>query len=262
MTIEPQSRINFSVSSLIKKTALPNDAAGIFDKITADDGNVFYKFVNDTFPLPPPPPQKPIINGKLIHMPIPQNFLSEKGTPIHDLTTPLLFPLLIDLGSGPAAKGVYEHFCHDIGVSAEQGTACAQFLQVPSGIDDKKILSDNVGDNIVYFKTENTQLPKIKGNPLLNFMVQLHEGENLWYLPTITPNKTVIYVVFESEYAVKKYIRKNAVGEGYFLGLNGFIIYVDDWDCSIFFHDQVVDVKKIKADLTVTSSAKKKGKKA
>jgi hypothetical protein len=57
---------------------------------------------------------------------------------------------LLDLASEPTSKGVYEHFCHHIGVDFNAGTVCTQFLQVPSGTDNNKNLNGSVGNNIVY----------------------------------------------------------------------------------------------------------------
>jgi len=256
MSIEQPSRINFSFAPPTKlEGAKTSPSAGfqeVFEEISANHSNLYYKFTSDTLPGNPPsgnlPPPEEIYNGKLIHMPIPKPFLTPSGATINPYPdgTPLLFPLLIELVAG--SNQIMErdpHYCHETPFPDEKGTACSAFMQNPNPAGSGNDAPTKT--NLVFFKTQKTQFPKIRHNPLLNFMVEVHNGKDLFFLPTITPNKTVIYVVFEDEDSVHKYIAKYAdISTNYFLPLNGFIIYLDDWDCSVYFHHhQIFDMKKI-----------------
>ena len=67
--------------------------------------------------------------------------------------------------------------------------------------------------------------------------MEKYNGKTLYYVPTITPNQTIIYVVSEKESTIKKLIATYAKrqDDAYIIALNGWIIFIDDWDSFYYF---------------------------
>lgn len=236
------TNLNFQVLQPTAATEAEDGFNEVFIKLTADDQNIFYSFKEKLTIL------SGKFNAKLVDMPIPPGFKTLAGQSINSSEKPILMPFLVDINSGFLTGKEYEpHFCDEIHPLLA-GTACANPLQPAA--------------NSTYFKT-STPVPTIRGNELLNRYVQAYNACNkekeLFYLPTITPNKTIQYIVFNDQNRLKEVLKKAAEGEKqgkkYIIGLNGFIIYVDQWDCSIFFDHFIFDKIEVGNDnLSISST--------
>ena len=70
----------------------------------------------------------------------------------------------------------------------------------------------------------------------------------------ITPNKTIIYVIFDKKKDLTDFLDKYDPNPNIEFGiaLNGWIIYIDKWDCSIFFHNNKMIIGEIKINSKAT----------
>ncbi len=229
-------RINFRIAKMGAKAAKkPSNTSGfydVFEPFMTDDGSLLYLIKSVMLPLPSP---DLVRNGKLIAMPIPPGFQTAAGVPItipSEVKNTKLFPLIVSLEDKPASGDSEEHFCDASPTpSLDEGTSCAETMT-----------------SLTYFKT-TTPVPPIKGNDFLKAYVEEYnkrnKGKTLYYLMTLSPNNTVQYVVFNDEKDLDKLLvqcRKSIEeNKRYYLGLNGFLIYVDQWDCTVFLANYASD---------------------
>jgi hypothetical protein len=232
------SRINIKIKNVEVKTSIKSGFEDVFQIITTDR-NVFYKFLTDSLPIKP---SSSIYNGKLIDMPIPDGLTTLSGDKIKSPDGSNTIPLLISIEPNKATSKVEKHFCEDIQPD-RRGTACAGLLQQPI---EESLIGDSNSNFITYFKS-NKKIPDINGNFFLNAYVQLFNltyiGGYIYLLPTIAPNNSVIYIVSSFEKPIQDLIKDCPTGksEDYFIGLNGFLVYIDEWDCTVFFNDFIFD---------------------
>lgn len=229
-------RINFEIANISNKMSAEAETGfnEVFEEIEANEGNQFFIIRGS---LKTPPSTKSIYNGKFVTMPIPPGALTHDGHIINGSTEkPMLIPLLTSIETHAASRVEEAHFCDAFPIEPDvTGTSCIQ-----------------PDDTLTYFRSEEP-LPEIKGNEFLKLYVDGYklenEGKELYYLVAFTPNNTVQYVVFNDkkdlEDIMEKCRKSIKKGEKYFIGLNGFIIYVDQWDCSIFLANYSLDKVKI-----------------
>ena len=239
VSIKERTKLNFKVRNANKSSSGQAGFDAVFELLTADDTNAFYKFSENSQVL------LTEFNAKLVDMPIPPG-LNTKGNPplpINPNPNAILIPLMIALKQGVASNQIEKHFCDDFPDQA--GTVCAELMQrVPK-------------ENIEYFTATDIDFPEIKGNPILNKIVKEYEEANkkkeLFFLPTVTPNKTVIYMIFDKKKALTDFLDTYDPNPNFEFGiaLNGWIIYVDKWDCSVFFYDNKAKI----GDSTIHSKA-------
>lgn len=216
-----------------KKVTDPKGGSGIghaFSVITANDGNIFHKFNSDVLPE-----IDKIMHGRVVNLSIPPGFSTPNGKIINDSPMRVILQVAIDLKPGECNPSkAFDHFCEAFPLN--KGTACAEFLQKPIK-DAAKSTDGSSFLGIAYFKTENTNFPSIIGNKFLNKKVQKYNGKTIYYVPTITPNQTIIYVATTNENTIKKlisaYASKNQ--HDYNIALNGWIIFIDHWDSFFYF---------------------------
>lgn len=239
VNIKERTKLNFKVRNANKSSSGQKGFDAVFELLDANDTNAFYKFSENSQVL------LTEFNAKLIDMPIPPglNTKGETPLPINPNSNALLIPLMIALKQGIASTQLEKHFCDDF--PDNSGTACAELMQRVSK------------ENIEYFTAKDIDFPEIKGNPVLNKIVKEYEKANkkkeLFFLPTVTPNKTVIYMVFDKKETLTNFLDTYDPNPNFEFGiaLNGWIIYVDKWECSIFFYDS----KVIVGDVTIHSKA-------
>ena len=251
------SRINFKIKKVgaNAKGLTKGGFDEVFEKVTTDDENVFYKLKADPLKTPTQPS---LYSGKFINMPIPLGLETLKGDKITTPDASNVLHLLIDIEPKPVTSKVEKHFCHEM-EPEHRGTACAELLQQPIDTQESKKGQKKGGNrNITYFKTQE-RIPTVTGNVFLDYYVGLynstHNGD-YYFLPTIVPNKSVIYIVSNDKNAIDTIINDCPInkGEDYFIGLNGFLIYIDDWDCTIFFDDFLFDTVDISQNKTTIKS--------
>jgi hypothetical protein len=221
--------------------------------------NTFYKFSDDT--LGPIVKPTTIYNGSVINFPIPEGLLDLENNPI--INNPVgpnekhhILPMLINVDKGKVIKEE-NHFCDDFEPEPEDmGTACVRFLQNPLDGSDSNTIKQGIDPlkYFFYFKMKKAYLfPNLKGgtlgSSLLNVLLSLYNlkyyNQDVFFLPTVAPNKTVIFIVSNNEDKIKGLIEEyfNNPQEQYFIGLNGIVYYIDQWNCCLFFDDDIVDKK-------------------
>ena len=239
VSIKERTKINFKVRNANKSSSGQAGFDSVFELLTTDDTNSFYKFSENAQVL------LTEFNAKLVDMPIPPGLNTKGNTPLPINPNPnaLLIPLMIALKQGVVSTQAEKHFCDDF--PDVSGTSCTELLQrVPK-------------EDIEYFTNSNVQFPQIKGNPVLRAIVDdysaTHKGE-LFFLPTVTPNKTIIYVIFDKKKDLTDFLDKYDPNPNIEFGiaLNGWIIYIDKWDCSIFFHNNKMIIGEIKINSKAT----------
>ena len=243
------SRINFKIKKVGADAKVSTNGGfdEVFQKVTTDDENEFYKLKADALKTAP---QLTLFSGKFINMPIPPGLETLTGDKIKAPDASNLIHLLIAIEPIPTASSKVEmHFCHEI-APEQRGTACTGLLQQPLETKQSEgVQKKGGGHNVTYFKTKK-RIPDISGNLFLDHYVQLynltHKGE-YYFLPTIAPNKSVIYIVSNDKNAIDALINDcpTSKNEDYFIGLNGFLIYIDEWDCTIFFDNFLFDTVDI-----------------
>lgn len=230
VSIKERTKLNFKVRNANKSSSGQAGFDAVFELLTADDTNAFYKFSENSQVL------LTEFNAKLVDMPIPPGLNTKGNTPlpINPNSNALLIPLMIALKIGIASNQAEKHFCDDF--PDNSGNVCAQLMQqVPN-------------DEIEYFTSKDVKFPEIKGNIILKAIVdeytKTHKGKELFFLPTITPNKTVVYMVFDEKKEITGFLKAYDPNPNfeYGIAMNGWIIYIDQWDCSVFFYGSKVPV--------------------
>lgn len=254
------SRINFKIKKVGADAKVSTNGGfdQVFQKVTSDDDNEFYKLKADALKTTP---LLSLYSGKFINMPIPPGLETLTGDKIMTPDASNIIHLLIAIEPKPTTSSkVEKHFCHEI-VPEEKGTACVGLLQQPLATNQSQgVKKKEDSHNVTYFKTKK-RIPNISGNLFLDYYVQLynmtHSGE-YYFLPTIAPNKSVTYIVSNDKNAIDALINDCPTnkGEDYFIGLNGFLIYIDEWDCTIFFDNFLFDTVDISQNkITIKSKA-------
>jgi archaellum component FlaF (FlaF/FlaG flagellin family) len=212
------SRINFKIEKVSANTS-KNDNSKVGFETIITDRNKFYKFPSELLKLPP---TNTIWSGKIVSFPIPPGFQTLDGQQM----TQDIINLAIYVEDKPASSIKEKHFCHDF--PDNQGTTCAQFLQAQS---------------ITYYKvdTKTTPFPDIRNCKEYEKIVakyrKKYNDKIVYYLPTITPNNTVIYIVSDNQDYIESLIVdfKDKNSNAYIIPLNGVTVYIDQWDAWVFF---------------------------
>lgn len=258
------SRINFKIKKVGADAKVSTNGGfdEVFQKVMTDDDNEFYKLKADTLKTAP---QLTLYSGKFINMPIPTGLETLTGEKITAPDASNIIHLLIAIEPKPTPSSkVEKHFCHEI-VPEERGTACTGLLQQPLETKQSQGVKKKAdGHNVTYFKTKEA-IPDISGNLFFKLYVdafnaynRFMKAEYIYLLPTIAPNKTVIYIVSNDKNAIDNLINDcpASKNEDYFIGLNGFPIYIDDWDCIVFFENFLFDTVDIDQNkMTIKSKA-------
>ncbi len=212
--------INFSLAKSASKTYVKTPD---FETLLTNDSNEYYKFSKD----PAPDPSITMHHGKLVAMTIPPGFETLKNEAINKETKPRILSLLINIAKGKKPKVEEDHFC-DLFQPEDRGTNCVRFMQKKS---------------ITYFKTrpKKVPFPNILNSPtyqaVINDYNSKYKNQPVYFLPTINPSNTIIYVVSNDEKAITELIAKyeNNPQQEYFIPINGLIVPVDDWDTWLSF---------------------------
>jgi hypothetical protein len=221
------SRINFKIESVQSAKTNKDSSKVGFETITTDK-NLFYKLPSDLLKTPT---LDKIWSGKIVSFPIPPGFQTLDGQKM----TQDIVNLAIYLDDKPASSIKEKHFCHDF--PDNTGTTCSQFLQTQS---------------INYYKidTKTTPFPDIKNCKEYEKIVakyrKKYNDKIVYFLPTITPSNTVIYVVSDDQAYIESLIadfeRNNP--NAYIIPLNGVTVYIDQWDAWVFFEKVSVNFLK------------------
>lgn len=84
---------------------------------------------------------------------------------------------------------------------------------------------------------DGKMIPLPKNNDVYEGIVIKHNQKSeLFMTPLFTPSQATIYIIADTEQKLMAYIKKyHDASKPYSIPLNGFIIPIDDWDCSIHF---------------------------
>ncbi len=221
------SRINFKIE-LVETLKSKEESQKVGFETIITDRNKFYKFPSDLLKTSS---INTVWSGKIVSFPIPPGFQTLDG----QYLTQDIINLAIYLDDKPASSIKEKHFCHDF--PDDSGTTCSQFLQT---------------QNITYYKidTKTTPFPDIKNCKEYEKIVakyrKKYSDKIVYFLPTITPSNTVIYVVSDNQEYIENLIvdfeDKNA--NAYIIPLNGVSVYIDQWDAWVFFEKVSVNFLK------------------
>jgi hypothetical protein len=233
-----------------KKFAASTGFEETFDSIGLSNANDAYLFRSDF----PQPPNAGTYNSVYVRLPLPSGFSNKYGKIVNSGEHTVI-PLLIYFNVGESSNDAFVHKCSDPRFGDYKGTECAALLQS----NDNTVIETNV-NNVVYFNTKDVAIPAVRGNEFFNSIItdfnKASKGKKVYYLPTVISNGSVIYVVSRDESKIKKLISQaysQPLSE-YIIGLNGFIMQIDDWSCSILLDDTTVIVNAhiIKSSATVS----------
>ncbi len=221
------SRINFKIE-LVQSLKSKADSTKVGFETIITDRNKFYKFPTDLLKTSP---HDAIWSGKIVSFPIPPGFQTLDGQKM----TQDIINLAIYIDDKPASSIQEKHFCHDF--PDNNGTTCAQFLQTQS---------------ITYYKidTKTTPFPDIRNCKEYEKIVakyrKKYNDKIVYFLPTMTPSNTVIYVVSDDQAYIENLIVdfKDKNDNAYIIPLNGVSVYIDQWDAWVFFEKVSVNFLK------------------
>ena len=210
----------------------------VFEPVVFSNDNEVYVFKTDDFK----PKSESLYNGVLVKLPIPQGFCNSGGTIINELSSTVI-PLILFLQSGKGKQKLFSHTCHINPDPDAKGTECAELLQRTTEAS--------------YFNTTDVNIPPVKGNSFYNQQIANFNmdssNKKVFYLPTVTSNGSIIYVVTTKEAKIKKIINEAYNADAYSIALNGFIFQIDSWNCSVIFDDFIafVNGENIKSTVSV-----------